>query len=74
MRHNDAYASVLVVSPSGYSSTKSAPTLTTPSEAGEGRLPLPASAPGWVQTSVKISIRGAPSTPACSIPARRAGS
>ena len=41
MRHRDAYASVQVVSPSGYSSWKSASTLTTPSEAGEGRLPLP---------------------------------
>src|SRR5579859_3035151 len=42
VRHNDAYASVQVVSPPGYSSWKSASTLTTPSVAGEGRrLPLP---------------------------------
>src|SRR5579862_937559 len=43
VRHNDAYASVLVGSPPGYSSWKSASTLTTPSVAGEGRrrLPLP---------------------------------
>src|SRR5690348_9274889 len=41
VRHRDAYASVQVVSPPGYSSWKSASTLTTPSEAGEGRPPLP---------------------------------
>ena len=43
VRHSDAYASVQVASPPGYSSSKSASTLTTPSEAGEGRLrpPLP---------------------------------
>jgi AAA domain len=41
VRHRDAYASVQVMSPPGYSSWKSASTLITPSEAGEGRLPLP---------------------------------
>ena len=42
---------------------------------GEGRPRLPpASAGGRVQTSVKISIRGAPSTLARPIASRRAGS
>src|SRR5580700_10812975 len=41
VRHRDAYASVQVVSPPGYWSGKSASPLTRPSEAGEGRLPLP---------------------------------
>ena len=74
--HKDAYASVQVGSPPGYSSSKSAPTLTICSARGRGRggRPSPASAGGPVQTSVKISIRGAPSTPAACIPARSAGS
>src|SRR5271169_2346376 len=41
VRHKDAYASVQVGSPPGYSSAKSASTRITPREAGEGRLPLP---------------------------------
>jgi hypothetical protein len=41
---------------------------------GEIGIDLDHSLGAWVQTSVKMSIRGAPSTPACSIPARSAGS
>src|SRR5689334_6136270 len=40
-RTSEAKASVLLASPPGYSASKSGSTLTTPSTAGEGRLPLP---------------------------------
>src|ERR1022692_758594 len=60
VRHNDAYASVQVGSPSGYSSAKSASTVTTPSEAGEGRLPLPGLS-AWLGSDIRedLDSRGA---------------
>src|SRR5579863_575973 len=62
VRHNDAYASVQVASPRGYSSRKSASTLTTPSAAGEGRRrPLPGrSGPPGSDIREDLDLRHAP--------------